>query len=50
MTGVIAQVNDTAELKPLTEETVIVAVVPFPAAVVAEAGEELKLKSDTVNV
>jgi hypothetical protein len=47
--GVIAQVNPTAELKPLSDVTVIVDVVEFPAAVVAETGEALKLKSFTVN-
>jgi hypothetical protein len=47
--GVIAQVNPTAELKLLNEVTVIVEVVLFPAAVVAETGDTLKLKSFTVN-
>jgi hypothetical protein len=47
--GVIAQVNPTAELKPLSDVTVIVDVVEFPAAVVTETGEALKLKSFTVN-
>jgi hypothetical protein len=44
-TGTIAQVNPTAELKLLSDVTVIVDVVEFPAAVVAEAGEALRLKS-----
>ena len=48
-TGAIVQVNATAELKLLREVTVIVEVVLFPAAVVAEAGEAVKLKLLTVN-
>ena len=48
-TGAIAQVNPTAELKLLKEVTVIVEVPPFPAIVVAEVGEEPRLKSFTVN-
>ena len=48
-TGVIAQVKATAELKLFNDVTVIVEVVEFPAAVVAEAGEADKLKSFTVN-
>ena len=44
-TGAIAQVKDTAVLKPLKEVTVIVDVVEFPATVVAEIGAALKLKS-----
>jgi hypothetical protein len=49
-TGAIAQVNPTAELKPLSEVTVILEDPPFPAITVAEAGEALKLKSFTVSV
>jgi hypothetical protein len=45
LTGEIPQVNPTAELKLLSEVTVIVAVVEFPIVVVAEAGEALMLKS-----
>jgi hypothetical protein len=48
-TGAIAQVNATAELKLFNEVTVIVEVVLLPAAVVADAGEAVKLKSFTVN-
>jgi hypothetical protein len=48
-TGTVAQVNPTAELKLLTEVTVIVEVVLLPAIVVAVAGDALKLKSFTVN-
>jgi hypothetical protein len=48
-TGVIAQVNATAELKLLSEVTVIVELVEFPAAVVAETGDAVKLKSFTPN-
>ena len=44
-TGAIAQVKDTAVLKPLKEVTVMVDVVEFPATVVAEIGAALKLKS-----
>jgi hypothetical protein len=47
-TGAIAQVNATAELNPLREVTVIVEVVKFPAMVIAETGDALKLKSFTV--
>jgi hypothetical protein len=47
--GVVVQVNPTIELNPLKEVTVIVDVVLFPAGVVAETGEALKLKSFTVN-
>jgi hypothetical protein len=48
-TGAIAQVNPTAELNPPKDATVIVDVVLLPAAVVADTGEALKLKSFTVN-
>jgi hypothetical protein len=48
-TGAIAQLNPTAELNPLIEVTVAVDVVEFPAAVFAETGLMLKLKSFTVN-
>ena len=44
-TGEIAQVNPTAELKPLSEVTEIVEVVKFPIVVVAEAGTAVMLKS-----
>jgi hypothetical protein len=47
-TGVMAQVNPTAKLNPPNDVTVIVEVVVFPAAVVAEAGEADKLKSFNV--
>jgi hypothetical protein len=47
-TGEIAQASATARLKLLSDVTVIVEVVEFPAAVVAEAGEADKLKSFTV--
>jgi hypothetical protein len=40
-TGAIVQVNATAELKLLTEVTVMVDVVLFPAVVVADAGDAL---------
>jgi hypothetical protein len=40
-TGAIAQVNATAALKLLTDVTVIVEPVLFPAVVVAKAGVEL---------
>jgi hypothetical protein len=50
-TGAIAQVNPTAELKPLRDVTVMVEVVVlFPTTVVAEAGEEDKEKLLTVSV
>jgi hypothetical protein len=45
LTGVIAQVKPTAELKLLTDVTVIVEAVEFPAVVVAEAGDALIVKS-----
>jgi hypothetical protein len=48
-TGAIAQVKATAELKLLSEVTVMVEVVLFPAAVVADTGDAVKLKSFTVN-
>jgi hypothetical protein len=44
-TGATPQVNPTAELNPLREVTVIVEVVEFPAAVVAEVGAAARLKS-----
>ena len=47
--GVIEHVNPTIELKPLKEVTVIVEFVLFPAGVVAETGDALRLKSFTVN-
>ena len=47
LTGVIAQVNATAELKLFIDVTVIVEVVEFPAAVLAETGVALKPKSFT---
>lgn len=52
LTGVIAQVNATPELKLLIEVTIIVEVVLLPAVVLAEAGTALKLKSftETANV
>jgi hypothetical protein len=46
-TGAIAQLNPTAELKLFNDVTVIVEVVEFPAAVVADTGVALKLKSFT---
>jgi hypothetical protein len=49
-TGAIAQVNATAELKLFNDVTVIVVVVLFPAAVVAETGNALKAKSFTETV
>ena len=49
LTGEIAQVNATAELKLLNDVTVIVEVPPFPTIAVAEIGDALKLKSFTVN-
>jgi hypothetical protein len=48
-TGEIAQVNPTAKLKLFNDVTVIVEVALFPAAVVADVGEAVKLKSLTVN-
>ena len=45
LVGAIAQLNATDELNPLRDATVIVEVDEFPAIVVADAGEELKLKS-----
>jgi hypothetical protein len=52
VTAVVAgdteQVSPTAELKPLTEVTLIVEVVEFPADVVAEAGDAESVKSFTV--
>lgn len=45
LTGVMAQVKPTAELKLLTDVTVIVEAVEFPAVVVAEAGDALIVKS-----
>jgi hypothetical protein len=48
-TGAMPQVNATAKLKLFKDATVIVEVVELPAAVVAETGEALKLKSFTVN-
>jgi hypothetical protein len=45
LTGEMPQVNPTAELKLLSDVTVIVEVVLFPATVVAEAGDALMLKS-----
>ena len=48
-TGEIAQVNPTAKLNPPRDVTVIVELVEFPAAVVAETGDALRLKSFTVN-
>jgi hypothetical protein len=48
-TGAIVQVNATAELKLFNEVTVMVEVVLFPAAVVADTGDALKLKSLSVN-
>ena len=48
-TGAIAQLNATAELKLFNEVTVMVEVVLFPAAVVADTGDAVKLKSFTVN-
>ena len=50
LTGAIAQDNATAELKPLSDVTVMFEVVLFPAGVVADAGDTLKLKSLTVTV
>ena len=49
-TGAITQVNPTAELKLFNEVTVMLEVVLFPAIVVAETGDALKLKSFTVSV
>lgn len=48
-TGTIEQERAATELKLLREVTVIVEVVEFPACVVAETGEALKLKLLTVN-
>jgi hypothetical protein len=48
LTGVMAQFNATAELKLFNDVTIIVVVVLFPAAVLAETGVALKLKSFTV--
>jgi len=44
-TGAITQVKATAELKLLTEVTVIVEVVEFPIVVVAATGVAVMLKS-----
>jgi hypothetical protein len=44
-TGAIPQVTPTAELKLFTEVTVMVAVVVFPAVVVADTGVEVIVKS-----
>ena len=49
-TGAIAQVNATAELKLLSDVTVMVEVLEFPATVVADVGEAVRLKSYTVRV
>ena len=49
-TGAIVQVNDTAELNPLSDVTVTVEVPGFPAITVAVVGEALTLKSFTVRV
>jgi hypothetical protein len=49
-TGEIPQVNATAELNPLNDVTVIVALVEFPIVVVAVAGTEERLKSFKVTV
>jgi hypothetical protein len=49
-TGAIVQVNATAELKLFNEVTVIVEVVLFPAAVVADVGNAVKAKSFTATV
>jgi hypothetical protein len=49
LAGATAQVSPTTELNPFIEVTVIVEVVLFPATVVAETGEALKLKVLTVN-
>ena len=49
-TGAIAQVNDTAELNPLSDVTVTVELPEFPAITVAVVGELLALKSFTVKL
>jgi hypothetical protein len=49
-TGVMAQVNDTAELNPPSEVTVIVDVVELPVGVVAETGVDESPKSLTVKI
>jgi hypothetical protein len=49
VTGEIEQLKVTSELKLFSEFTVTVEVVLFPAAVVADAGFMLRLKSLTVN-
>jgi hypothetical protein len=49
-TGAIAQVNATEELNPFRDATVIVEVVEFPATVVADVGEAVRLKSYTARV
>jgi hypothetical protein len=49
-TGAIAQVNATAELKLLSEVTVIVEAFEFPATVVADTGDAVTLKLFTTNV
>lgn len=48
-TGEIAQLKATVELKLFKDVTVIVAVVLFPAAVTAETGNAVMLKSLTVS-
>ena len=47
-TGEVAQDSATAELKLLSDVTVMVEVVELPAAVVAETGDADKEKSFTV--
>ena len=48
LTGELAQVSVTAELKLFTEVTVIVELVEFPIVVVAETGDAVTLKLFTV--
>ena len=45
LTGAMAQLKPTAELKPLRDVAVNVEVPPFPAIRVELAGDVLKLKS-----
>ena len=49
LTGAIAHINPTAELKLFDDVTVMVEVVLLPATVVADTGAALTLKLFTVN-
>jgi hypothetical protein len=49
-TGVMAQFNDTEELNPPKDVTVMVDVVELPAGVVAEMGDADRPKSLTVRI